>query len=77
MNTMATSTTKSGSQSTKRKYTKRGEGTFKTPKEWVKGWPTCKAVEYRRVDANTHTVFCSKTGDKCKCALCPKVKKNQ
>ncbi len=77
MNTMATSTTKSGSQSTKRKYTKRGEGAFKTPKEWVKGWPHCKAVEYRRVDANTHTVFCSKTGDKCKCALCPKVKKNQ
>ena len=74
---MATSTTKSGSQSTKRKYTKRGEGAFKTPKEWVKGWSYCKAVEYRRVDANTLTVFCSKTGDKCKCALCPKVKKNQ
>ncbi len=76
---MATSTTKSGSPSTssKRKYTKRGEGTFKTPKEWVKGWSCCKAVEYRRVDAKTQTVFCSKTGDKCKCVLCPKVKKNQ
>lgn len=76
---MAISTTKSGSPSTasKRKYTKRGEGAFKTPKEWVKGWPHCKAVEYRRVDANTQTVFCSKTSDKCKWALCPKVKKNQ
>ena len=74
---MATSTTKSGSQSIKREYTKRGEGAFKTPKECVKGWPHCKAVEYRRVDANTQIVFCSKTGDKCKWTLCPKVKKNQ
>lgn len=76
---METSTTKSGSLSTasKRKYTKRGEGEFKTPKEWAKGWSYCKAVQYRRVDANTQTVFCSTTGDKCKCALCPKVKKNQ
>lgn len=50
---------------------------YKNGKEWAKGSTRCPLRTTRREDCKTVVYMCTKTGDKCNCALCPKVKKTK